>query len=55
MYHVVAFALYLAAGIVLLIEIKDHDRSRYYNAYLAAAVSISQGYLNCVIYLLVYI
>jgi hypothetical protein len=39
-YHVVAFALYLAAGIVLLVEIKDHDRHHYYNAYIAAAVSM---------------
>jgi hypothetical protein len=37
---VVAFALYLAAGIILLVEIKDHERAHYYNAYLAAAVSI---------------
>jgi hypothetical protein len=40
MYHVVAFALYLAAGIVLLVEIKDHDRLHHYKAYMAAAVSI---------------
>lgn len=38
MYHVVAFALLLAAGIVLLIEIKDHDRRRYYDTCLAAAI-----------------
>jgi hypothetical protein len=42
MYHIVAFALYLAAGIVLLVEIKDHDRSHYYNAYIAAAVSFDR-------------
>ncbi|KDR14018.1 uncharacterized protein LOC110834917 [Zootermopsis nevadensis] len=48
-YHVVAFALYLAAGIVLLVEIKDHDRSQYYNAYLAAAII---GLVNAALYLL---
>lgn len=47
-YHVVAFALYLAAGIVLLVEIKDHDRNQYYNAYMAAAII---GLVNAILYL----
>jgi hypothetical protein len=40
LYHAVAFILYLVAGIVLLVEIKNHDRYDYYKAYLAAAVSM---------------
>jgi hypothetical protein len=40
LYHAVAFILYLVAGIILLVEIKDHDRQGYYKAYLAAAVSM---------------
>jgi hypothetical protein len=40
LYHAVAFLLYLIAGIILLVEIKDYDRFQYYKAYLAAAVSM---------------
>lgn len=49
MYHVVAFALLLAAGIVLLIELKDHEGRQYYNACLAAAII---GLVNSALYLL---
>jgi len=44
LYHAVAFILYLIAGIVLLVEIKDRDRSQYYKAYLAAAVSMDRDH-----------
>lgn len=44
LYHAVAFILYLIAGIVLLVEIKNHDRSGYYKAYLAAAVSMDHDH-----------
>jgi len=49
LYHAVAFILYLIAGIVLLVEIKDRDRSQYYKAYLAAAII---GLVNAALYLL---
>jgi hypothetical protein len=46
LYHAVAFVLYLIAGIVLLVEIKDHDRTQYYKAYLAAAVSMERDHCS---------
>lgn len=49
LYHAVAFILYLVAGIVLLVEIKNHDRLQYYKAYLAAAII---GLVNAALYLL---
>jgi len=49
LYHAVAFILYLIAGIILLVEIKDHDRAQYYKAYLAAAII---GLVNAALYLL---
>lgn len=49
LYHAVAFILYLIAGIILLVEIKDHDRFQYYKAYLAAAII---GLVNAALYLL---
>jgi len=44
LYHAVAFVMYLIAGIVLLVEIKDHDGSQHYKAYLAAAVSMDHDH-----------
>jgi len=49
MYHAVAFIMYLVAGIVLLVEIKNYERSHYYGAYLAAAII---GLVNAALYLL---
>ena len=46
LYHAVAFILYLIAGIILLVEIKDHDRFQYYKAYLAAAVSMDHDHCS---------
>jgi len=44
LYHAVAFMMYLTAGIVLLVEIKNHDGTQYYKAYLAAAVSMDHDH-----------
>ena len=44
LYHAVGFILYLIAGIVLLVEIKNYERSQYYKAYLAAAVSMDHDH-----------
>jgi uncharacterized membrane protein len=49
LYHAVGFILYLIAGIVLLVEIKNYERSQYYKAYLAAAII---GLVNAALYLL---
>jgi len=46
LYHAVAFILYLIAGIILLVEIKNHDRYGHYKAYLAAAVSMEHDYCS---------
>lgn len=46
LYHAVAFILYLIAGIILLVDIKDHDRFQYYKAYLAAAVSMDYDHCS---------
>jgi hypothetical protein len=46
LYHAVAFILYLIAGIILLVEIKDRDRFQYYKAYLAAAVSMDHDHCS---------
>jgi uncharacterized membrane protein len=48
LYHAVAFIMYLVAGIVLLVEIKNHERFQYYAAYLAAAVSMEHDVLSYV-------
>jgi hypothetical protein len=37
--------MYLIAGIILLVEIKDHDGYQFYKAYLAAAVSMEHEHI----------
>lgn len=40
-YHVIAFGLYLAASLTLLVEMNNRKRYQEYDAYLAASVIIT--------------
>nr|CAD7461567.1 unnamed protein product [Timema tahoe] len=47
-YHIVAFSLYLAASINLMVDISKYSKNSTYDAFLAASII---GLINSVLYL----